>query len=165
MIPFPASAEPDYVVVLGLGNVLLGDEGAGVHAMRQLARDCREWTHVEFLDGGTMGITLAGLVSDVPALVVMDAAEMRAAPGTVGVFEGTAMDAFLGSDRKRSVHEVGLLDVLAMAALGGRLPAKRALVGIQPRAVDWSMAPSEPVARAIPQACREAREIIARWSA
>jgi hydrogenase maturation protease len=161
MIPSRASAETS-ILVLGIGNVLLCDEGAGVHAMHRLERDC-SYPGVEFADGGTLSFTLAGLIEDSPALIVLDAAEMKAPPGSVAVFEGGRMDAFLGSERKRSVHEVGLLDLMALAALGGRLPERRALIGIQPQTVDWSEEPTTAVARAIPEACERARELIERW--
>ena len=169
MIPCRASAETaerassgDSILVLGIGNVLLGDEGAGVHAMRRLERDCRI-AGVRFADGGTLSFTLAGLIESSPALIVLDAAEINARPGSVAVFEGERMDTFLGSKRKRSVHEVGLLDLMALAALGGSLPGRRALIGIQPQSIDWSESPSEPVALAIPEACQRARELIERW--
>jgi hydrogenase maturation protease len=161
MIPSRASAETS-ILVLGIGNVLLCDEGAGVHAMHRLERDC-SYPGVEFADGGTLSFTLAGLIEESPALIVLDAAEMKAPPGSVAVFEGGRMDAFLGSERKRSVHEVGLLDLMALAALGGRLPERRALIGIQPQTVDWAEEPTTAVARAIPEACERARELIERW--
>ena len=161
MIPSRASAEPA-ILVLGIGNVLLGDEGAGVHAMRRLERDCRH-PAVQFADGGTLSFTLAGMIEASPALIVLDAAEMKATPGSVAVFEGERMDEFLGSERKRSVHEVGLLDLMALAALDGNLPGRRALIGIQPQTIDWSELPSEPVALAIAEACARARELIEEW--
>jgi hydrogenase maturation protease len=170
MIPCRASADvadgsdtERGIVVLGIGNTLLGDEGAGVHALRRLEASCAGRSDVEFVDGGTLSFTLAGVIESRPALIVLDAAEMKAAPGSVAVFVGEDMDAFLGSERKRSVHEVGLLDLMALAALGGHLPARRALIGIQPQAIDWSEAPSEIVARAIPEACERARELLERW--
>jgi hydrogenase maturation protease len=163
MTPCRVSAEaPASILVLGIGNVLLGDEGAGVHAMRRLEREGR-FGDVTFADGGTLSFTLAGLIESSPALIVLDAAEMEARPGHVAVFEGGSMDDFLGSTRKRSAHEVGLLDVMALVALGGRLPGRRALIGIQPCSVDWSEAPSEAVAQALPEACARAAELIARW--
>jgi hydrogenase maturation protease len=118
---------------------------------------------VRFVDGGTLSFTLADLIESSSALIVLDAAEMQAPPGSVALFEGARMDAFLGSDRRRSVHEVGLLDVMAFAALDGRLPEKRALIGIQPELIDWSESPSPVVERAIPQACVRAHELIERW--
>ena len=163
MIRCRASADAvESILVLGIGNVLLGDEGAGVHAMRRLEQGAR-LPGVEFADGGTLGFTLAGLIESKPALIVLDAAEMKAAPGSVAGFEGSRMDEFLGSERKRSVHEVGLLDLMAVAALGGRLPPRRALIGIQPQTIDWSETPSAAVAQAIPRACEHARQLIERW--
>jgi len=163
MIPSPASADgAGPILVLGVGNTLLGDEGAGVHAMRELERRCEE-PGVEFADGGTLSFTLAGLIESARSLIVMDAAQMHAAPGSVGVFEGERMDEFLGSERKRSVHEVSLLDLMALAALAGHLPERRALIGIQPESIDWSERPGELVTRAIPAACERARELIERW--
>jgi hydrogenase maturation protease len=168
MILCPASAETavragtDSILVLGIGNVLLGDEGAGVHAMRELEKDCRV-SGVRFVDGGTLSFTLAGLIESSSALIVIDAAEMKASPGSVALFEGARMDEFLGSGRKRSVHEVSLLDLMALAALTGRLPDRRALIGIQPLTIDWSESPSRTVAEALPGACACARELIERW--
>jgi hydrogenase maturation protease len=167
MTPCPASADganlERAVLVLGIGNTLLGDEGAGVHAMRRLEASCGSRPGVDFVDGGTLSFTLAGLIESSAAIIVLDAAQMRAAPGSVAVFEGEHMDEFLGSERKRSVHEVSLLDLMALAALGGRLPVRRALIGIQPEAIDWAEAPTETVAQAIPRACERARELIERW--
>jgi hydrogenase maturation protease len=169
MIPCRASAESarrdastEAILVLGIGNVLLGDEGAGVHAMRRLEQE-RRVSGVRFVDGGTLSFTLADLIETTPALIVIDAAEMKAPPGSVALFEGARMDAFLGSERKRSVHEVSLLDLMALAALGGRLPQKRALIGIQPEMIDWSESPSRTVSQAIPEACARARELIEAW--
>jgi hydrogenase maturation protease len=73
------------------------------------------------------------------------------------------MDDFLGSNRKRSVHEVGLLDLMAIAALTGHLPERRALIGIQPEFVGWSDAPSERVAQSIQVVCQRTLELVESW--
>jgi hydrogenase maturation protease len=149
-------------IVLGIGNTLLSDEGAGVHALRRLQAQGGV-ANVELIDGGTLSFTLAGPIEESDALVVIDAAELGAEPGAIRVFEGEEMDRFLGGSRTRSVHEVGLLDLMAIAALAGRLPERRALVGIQPQALGWGDAPSAPVAQAIPVACDRTRELLERW--
>ena len=79
--------------------------------------------------------------------------------------EGAAMDAFLGSSRKHSVHEVSLLDLLAVVLLAGRLPERRALVGIQPHTLDWGPDPSLLVQQAIPVTCTLVHDLIQRWRA
>ena len=150
-------------LVLGLGNTLLGDEGAGVYAVRALQEQHADRADVEFLDGGTLSFTLAGPIEDADSLIVIDATQLQASPGTVRVFEGEDMDRFLGSHRKSSVHEVSLMDLMAIARLVEALPARRALIGIQPEYLDWAVAPTDAVARAIPVACDLAMELIGKW--
>lgn len=151
-------------VVLGVGNTLLADEGAGVHAVRALAQSpgADVACGVELVDAGTLSFSLAVLIEDAARLIVIDAAQLGEQPGAIRLFEGAEMDCFLGRPR-RSPHEVGLIDLLATAQLGGHLPAQRALVGIQPERVDWGELPSQAVAAAIPIACGMVRDLIARW--
>jgi hydrogenase maturation protease len=150
-------------LVLGLGNTLLADEGIGIHALNALQSQYPDLADVEFLDGGTLSFTLAGPIEDADQLIVIDAAQLYAEPGTVQVFVDDDMDRYLGSNNKRSVHEVGLIDLMIIARLTERLPQRRALIGIQPRDIDWGDHPSEPVAAAIPKVCDLARDLIRSW--
>ena len=150
-------------LVLGLGNTLLGDEGAGIYAVRALQERHPELADVEFLDGGTLSFTLAGPIEEADNLIVIDATQLKDSPGAVRLFEGKDMDRFLGSHHKSSVHEVSLIDLMAIARLAEALPARRALIGIQPQYLDWSDAPTEEVARAIPIVCDMAMDLIGRW--
>ncbi len=165
--PAPPSpvARTGTVLVLGLGNVLLTDEGAGVHVVKQLAETHAGMPEVEFMDGGTLSFTLANAIVATDALIVVDTAALGAEPGTVRVFEGDAMDHFVSTGPKSSVHEVSLADLLAIAALEGLLPRRRALVGIQPQDFDWGDWPTEAVANALPNACDTVMEIVRRWQA
>jgi hydrogenase maturation protease len=151
------------VLVLGLGNILLTDEGAGVHVVNRMATEHAGTEGMEFLDGGTLSFTLANAIVSTDALIVVDTAALDAPPGTVRVFEGDAMDHFVSTGAKSSVHEVSLSDLLAIAALEGLLPERRALVGIQPQNFDWGDQPTEEVASAIPLACETVLEITRRW--
>jgi len=150
------------MLVMGVGNTLLSDEGAGVHAMRR-AEQAYPDADTEFVDAGTLSFTLAGLLEHTGGLVVIDAARMDSEPGTVRVFEGEAMDRYLAGHRKMSVHEVSLSDLLQIARLTGELPQARALVGIEPLVVDWGEEPSPPVARALDEAARAVGDLIGRW--
>lgn len=152
-------------LVLGIGNTLLGDEGAGIHALHALHARTGDQPDLDYLDGGTLSFTLAGPIGEADALLVMDAAQLDDVPGAVRVFEGEDMDRFLGARRKASVHEVGLIDLMAMSRLTGTLPARRALIGIQPQSLDWSETPTAPVAAALPRACELALEVLERWRA
>ncbi|HAF44028.1 MAG TPA: peptidase M52 [Gallionellaceae bacterium] len=152
------------ILVLGIGNTLLIDEGVGIFAMRELETRYGHRDDMEFLDGGTLSFTLAVPIAECDALLVIDAAELEAAPGTVRSFEGAEMDRFLGASRKSSVHEVGLLDLMSISMLSGRWPQRRALIGIQPAVIDWGEALSPVVAAALPEVCAKADEIIMGFS-
>lgn len=150
-------------LVLGIGNVLLQDEGAGIHAIRQLADLTTGRCDIELMDGGTLSFTLAGAIEDADSLIVIDAAHYDGIPGTTRIFEAERMDEFIGSNRKCSVHEVSLIDLLAIALLTGQLPQQRALIGIQPQTIAWGDTPSLPVAGAIKLACHQALQLIEDW--
>jgi hydrogenase maturation protease len=150
-------------LVLGFGNVLLSDDGAGVQLVEKLRS---EWgaDAAEFVDGGTMSFALLAYVEAADSMLVIDAAELNGAPGTIGLFEGAGMDQFLKSSRRRTVHEVGLIDLLDMARLQGCLPSQRALLCIQPGSIDWCETLSPAVAGAMTEAARQARSVLRRWT-
>lgn len=152
-------------LILGIGNVLLSDEGAGVFAIRQLADMASQRDDIELMDGGTLSFSLAGAIEDADNLIVIDAAQYDGEPGTTRVFVGEQMDAFIGSNRKCSVHEVSLIDLMAIALLAGQLPSQRALIGIQPQTIDWGNTPSLPVSAAINLACDQAMQLVEEWHA
>lgn len=152
------------ILVLGIGNTLLTDEGVGIVAMRQLAARFGERKDMEFIDGGTLSFTLAVPISECGALLVIDAAELGSAPGTVRSFEGAAMDRFLGENRKSSVHEVGLMDLRSISLLTGHWPEQRALIGVQPEVVGWGEMLTSKVAAAMPEVCDIAARIISKFT-
>jgi hydrogenase maturation protease len=151
-------------LVIGIGNTLLGDEGAGVHALERVRALLGDATDVDLIDAGTLCFTLLPTLEAYRRLVVLDAAQLHAPAGTVASFEGLAMDEFLGRPR-RSVHEVGLCDLMDMARLSGCFPQQRALIGIQPEFIDWSETCSAPVAAALDDAAQRAVGFVRRWDA
>jgi len=153
---------PPIPLVLGIGNVLLCDDGAGVQLTEQLRRECAAAV-ATFVDGGTLSFSLLSYIESTDAMLVIDAADLDSAPGTIHFFEGDAMDRFLASVRRRTVHEVGLIDLLDMARLQDCLPSRRALLCIQPYRIDWSETLSAPVAQALPAAGRQAQALLERW--
>ena len=148
--------------ILGIGNTLLRDEGIGIHVLEALRAQTPGDDSLSLIDGGTLSFTLATEIESTDRLVVVDAAQLGEAPGAVRCFTGQEMDSFLGSC-KRSVHEVGLLDLLDIARLTQTLPAQRALVGIQPASVEWGEEPTEAVAAAIPVAVEKICELLDLW--
>jgi hydrogenase maturation protease len=105
-------------LVLGIGNLLLQDEGVGVHVIRRL-QEMELPAHVELLDGGTGGFHLLGCFDDYATLVLVDAALNGLAPGTVTVTEPRYSSDF---PRVLSSHDIGLRDLIESAELLGKLP-------------------------------------------
>lgn len=158
-------AEQSKTLILGIGNTLLSDEGIGVHVLTDLEKSSSAvLENVITMDGGTLSFTLAGPIENCERFIVIDAAELKSEPGTIRVFENEAMDEYITSGNKKSVHEVSLADVMSITLLSGKLPEKRALVGIQPKHLDWGETPTEPVSAAIPVAIAEIESLLERWS-
>lgn len=148
-------------LVLGLGNVLLSDEGVGVHVIRLLRERYRFPQEVEILDGGTLGLDLLPRVEDVQQLIVVDALQLNAEPGTVARLEGDALSAVLSL--KYSPHQMGFGDVLALARLRGSLPAEVVVWGIQPAVLDVGLELSPPVAAQVETLVQSVLAELQRW--
>lgn len=149
------------IAVVGIGNSLLKDDGAGIHTLEQFSADNSD-DDVDCFDGGTVGLALLDRLSNLDGLIALDAMKLGKAPGTVTVLEGADMDSHLRNQRG-SVHEVGLSDLMDALRLRGDLPANRALIGIEPADMDWGTEPTPQVARAVPEAARKARQLVDRW--
>jgi hydrogenase maturation protease len=149
-------------LILGIGNTLLTDEGAGIHALNHLKSEYPDIPNLTFLDGGTLSFTLATWIEDCTNLLVFDAAELNQPAGTVKPFVDEAFDNFLGAS-KRSAHEVGLMDLMDIARLTGHFPERRALIGIQPGYMSWGMEPTAAVRGALDEAVDEAVKLIRQW--
>lgn len=150
-----------HTLVMGVGNVLLADEGAGVHAMRYLAEHY-DLPDTTYLDAGTLSFTLAADIAEADHLIVFDAAQLGEAPGTIHVFQDEEVDSFLKSGRC-SVHEVGFADLMDIARLEDYLPKRYALIGIQPELLGWGESMSETVRRAMPRAAGNAAALVHKW--
>jgi hydrogenase maturation protease len=156
-------ASNDEILVLGVGNTLLCDDGLGVHVANALRSRTGLAENIRVIDGGTLGLSLLPDVEDAAGVIVVDAAEIGARPGTVRVFEDAAMDDQLRG-KKRTVHEVAVADLLAAATLTGRPPRERAMVAVQPKSTDWSLEPTSDVQSAISKAADTVVAIAARWA-
>lgn len=153
------------VLVLGFGNVLLRDDGAGVRLLERLRVLCSpEAPATQFVDAGTLSFSLLPYIESAHSLLVIDAAELRAPAGSTALYQDAAMDAFLASTRRRTVHELGIIDLMDMARLRGLLPRRRALLCIQPERIQWGEALSEPVAQGLPEAARQAHALLQEWA-
>ena len=150
------------VLVLGVGNSLLTDDGVGVHAVARLRHETAVPPDVTILDAGTLSFSLLAALEQADALIAIDAARGGNEPGEVRVCEGDEVDRFLQRSG-RSVHEVCLSDLLDMARLSGQLPGRRVLIGVEPQVIDWGLELSAPVAAALPRCVDLALDFIGRW--
>ncbi len=151
-------------LVLGFGNAARGDDGIGVHAIGYLNDKPIALPGARFLDGGTSIFELLEHVEGCERLIVIDAAELEVAPGTVRCFIDEEMDHQLGQAR-RTVHEVALRDLLDMARLRDALPRRRALIGVQPRVIGWSTELSPEILAALPLIRERVLELGRIWTA
>jgi hydrogenase maturation protease len=135
------------ILILGIGNLILRDEGVGVHAVRELEkRDLP--AHVEVIDGGTSLMELLPVIQEAQRIIVIDALRGGGAPGTV--YRVTPDDLMAETDRPLSLHQVDLLEVLGMARqLGGEPHA--VIIGVEPREIAWGMELTSEVEAKLPQ--------------
>ena len=131
------------VLILGLGDILLQDEGVGVRVVEQLQRQYRISGAVEVLDGGTAGMSLLEHIRNRDHLIVVDAVRTGQAPGTVITLNGEEVPAFFQS--RVSPHQMGLADTLAVLDLMGEKPADVTVIGVEPQDLDVGLELSDLV--------------------
>ena len=150
------------ILVLGVGNTLMSDDGVGVRLMEHVRALQPPHPAIRYLDAGTLSFILLPEIQACSALLVLDAAQFGEPPGAIRSLTGAEMDDFLRTARC-SVHEVGIRDLLDLARLTGTLPAKRAFIGVQPAATGWGEALSPEVASALPAAATRAGHLLSDW--
>lgn len=137
------SASAPRVLLLGVGNLLLQDEGLGLRALERLAERYCLPPEIQALDGGTLGLDLLPYLEGVTHLLVVDAVQTGQAPGTLVRLEGNEVPVALSM--KVSMHQVGLQELLAASHLLGSTPPHIVLWGIEPAGFEVSLELSETV--------------------
>lgn len=138
------------LVVLGVGNILMSDEGIGVHAVTALMDGYDLPDCVEIIDGGTSGMDCLDRIADADLLLIADC--MRSAgkqPGDITRLADDQINAWFKT--KISPHQVGLSDVLAACCFHGISPKKVVLIGVQPASFDTSMELTPAIAAVLPR--------------
>ena len=133
-------------LVLGLGNLVHSDDGAGVHAIHRLQKDDRVPADVVLIDGGTQGLSLLPHISGFRRMLVIDAVDAGEPPGTLLRLEGPAVENLPG---KPSVPQLGFADLMVAMKLLGEVPEEIVVLGVQPESTHWSAELSAPVAKAM----------------
>lgn len=152
---------PPSILLLGLGNILLQDEGLGVRALSRLLERYRLPAEVQALDGGTLGLDLLPFLEDASACLVLDAVHGDLAPGALLRLEGDAIPAALAL--KTSMHQSGLQELLAIARLRDTLPQRIVLWGMRPASLAVGLELTSAVASQLDALVAAAVEELGRW--
>jgi hydrogenase maturation protease len=139
-------AEMQNIVVLGVGNTIHSDDGFGVHAMRKLEVDPRIPGGIEVIDGGTQGLELLAFLHDCSHLLLLDAVDVGAEPGTVVRLADEELSELATG---KSVHQLGVADLLKTLPLVSDIERKIVVLGVQPASTDWGIELSPAVGAAL----------------
>jgi len=149
------------IAVLGVGNVLLSDEGFGVRVVQHLMKYYEFQPPIRLIDGGTLGWDLLNFLQGVEKLIVVDAIEGKAVPGTFFVFRNEEVKTYF--KRKVSGHEAGIQEVLAWFELMGKPIEEITVIGVQPLSLETGLKLTPLVEKQIPKAVEEVIKQLEQW--
>lgn len=145
-------SRPYDLLVLGLGNVLCGDDGLGPAAVAAIEREYHVPEGTLLLDGGTLGLSLLPLLEDARFVLLIDAIRDDAAPGSLVRIDGDEVGPAVRD--RLSVHQVGVSDVMDALRLRDRLPERLTLLGLVPETVQLRLGLSPSVRETLPELVR-----------
>jgi len=148
-------------VVLGVGNILMADEGVGVRVVQRLEKEYVLPPDVHVVDGGTLGMDLLYYLAEARNLIIIDAVEMAGEPGQTLRLEGDDVPARLSL--KMSPHQMGVPDMLFAAKLRDLYPEHVVLLGVQPGVLEPSLEMSPPVAAQIEALINQIGRELKQW--
>ncbi len=161
--PAPATTQQHRVVVLGLGNLIRCDDGVGIHAIQRLLSDKLAPAGVEVMDGGTLGLQLLPAIEDATHVLVLDAVNTGAAPGTIVRYSMSELEPLPGNP---SVHQIGFADMLEGLRWMNKFFNKAiVLLGVQPEQTGWGENLSPTVEAALPALIQATLEELQVWQA
>lgn len=153
---------PRSIAVVGVGNLLLSDDGIGIHAVRRLRSESRVESAARLIDGGTVGTNLLAEICGCEKLLIVDAVDANLPPGTT-----IRMDFSDAGPQKidtRNAHQSGIPGLLDDLRLLGLAPRQVVLVGVQPAAMGVGTQLSPEVAGALPVVSAEVVRQLERWT-
>ena len=151
---------PFKIALLGLGNLMRTDDAVGMLTLHTLAESNLLPPEVRVIEGGTLGLDLLESLRGISHLLVLDAVDTGAAPGTLRRFEGQAVDDLPVS---KSVHLLGFSDLMAALRLIDAAPKEVVLLGVQPASTDWGTVLTPEVKPAQSALMQSVFAQIARW--
>jgi hydrogenase maturation protease len=160
MFPVMKNENAD-TLVLGVGNLLMADEGVGIQVIERLQKSVKLPETVQALDGGTLGMDLLYYLEGTRHLLIVDAVETGCEPGTVIRLENDEVPAHLSA--KMSPHQMGIPDMLFAAKLRDLYPEKIVLLGVQPDSLEPSLELSPTVAALVEPLVEQIITELVRW--
>ena len=136
------------IMVMGVGNILLSDEGIGVHMLKELEKENLP-QNVELIEAGTAGLELAHLIEDADFLIIIDAVNAEASPGELFRFHPKDIT-IMPEQFQVSFHQVGILDALSVINLFGNSPPT-IIYGVQPKSLDWGLELTPELSAVVPK--------------
>ncbi len=148
-------------VVVGIGNFLLSDDGVGVHAIRRLKEES-EWDHIEWIDGGTIGLSLLAYLEEATHVLFIDAVQADEPPGALVHFD--LLHEEFPTVLKMTAHEVNLQDIVTLLKLkkGHQLKALE-LIGIVPASLESGIELSPYVRENFEKLLELVRDRVQKW--
>ncbi|EIC20373.1 HyaD/HybD family hydrogenase maturation endopeptidase [Thiorhodovibrio frisius] len=157
-----AEVKAPNALIIGLGHLLLSDEGVGIHTLRQLEQGFDFTPEVELVDGGTTGLDLLELFRQHDLILLLDALfAPDAAPGDIQILCNDAILAALS--KKMSMHHLGISDVLALTQLLDYRPSEIVLLGVVPENLELGTELSAPVQAQLPEILSRVQKILGDW--
>lgn len=149
------------IVVLGVGNILLTDEGLGVHVVKELKENYNFTPEISLIDGGTMGMELLTYMRGMKRILLIDAINGGEAPGTVYEFPHRELEQYFTDHI--SVHEVGMQDILRIRAIQENPLEDAIVIGVEPESLEIGFEPSAPVQAVLPEVKERVLRVLCNW--
>lgn len=149
------------IVVLGVGNILLTDEGLGVHVVEDLKANYTFTPQVTLIDGGTMGMELLTYMRGMKKILLIDAINGGKNPGTVYEFPHRELEQYFTDHI--SVHEVGMQDILRIRAIQENPLEDAIVIGVEPESLEIGFKPSVAVQQALPEVKARVLSVLRGW--
>ena len=149
------------IVVLGVGNILLTDEGLGVHVVKELKENYNFTPEISLIDGGTMGMELLTYMRGMKRILLIDAINGGEAPGTVYEFPHRELEQYF--TEHISVHEVGMQDILRIRAIQDNPLEDAIVIGVEPESLEIGFEPSAPVQAVLPEVKERVLRVLRNW--
>jgi hydrogenase maturation protease len=156
--------EEGWIGVIGLGNVLMGDDAFGPYVIQVLEAEYEFPERVVLMDLGTPSLDLATYIEDLEVLIILDSVGAEGSPGSVRTYRREELLS-RPLEPRTNAHEPGLKEALLVSEFRGRGPREALFVGVVPEQTSTSVGLSEAVSAAIPRAVEEVLRELRRQGA